>query len=660
MKFKYLLSAIISFLLMTSMVNAITYTPPSAGTFTQGTGDTIVITSGIPGNLETVINSDVTSGVRNDPNRVYVLTTGMYEQNAGIAVIDSTGTISIVGKVTNVQRPVWYRNEIGGLELAANAIAGSLVIKNIDYEAVDLQGQYYAGDNGDFVISTANQRVELDNNLISYSWVSTINAQAVVKGFKFIARGNYFRNMTSATQWWYGRVLYAKVPVDTLIFENNTVSGGGLTLLEQNSLTVFAQIDHNTFINNERYCSPNPFYLEGYFTDNIFLNSNIAGEDSIDVMNSQDVDHLRTGIFQVDTLMSANLFSIDVDPQYLKSDGTKDPSKLALSNVKWYVGDNIAVQEENNAKWVNYITGASPYADGVADSAASFLTWTSKKILGPGDTLKFGTPHGVTNFKQCLVNSRGENLAKDNKNIYISKSNIEYSIPGEALKLPTVALDTEKTNFWIEFNRSSQGYGVPGVAAPVAYPGQTTANARFAWGSYNPANVPGPKVAGKYTEVPFAHAKGGITKFTDLLENFNCTEFISQIDGLQLGSQIWAATPAAIPSNELSLIKTVYANAQAGTDLPLLSGVSVETATAASSAFLTVGPNPTSGTTYVIFDLPGQSNVLTVTDISGNVVESVANVTSPYPLDASSLKNGLYIIVLKSDATVLTSKLVKQ
>jgi hypothetical protein len=650
MKFKYLLSVIISFLLMTSMLKA-AIPGPNSGTFTQGTGDTIFITSGIAGNLETVINSDINAdSSRHDSIRVYVLSTGLYEQNAGLVVKDSTGTLSIVGNATaGKQRPVWYRNEVGGLLLNSNNIAANLVLKNVDYESMDLSGKFYPGDNGDFVISTFNKKVELDNNLISYNAVSTINAQSVKVGFQFIARGNYFRNFLSDVQWWLGRVLYAKVPVDTLIFENNTVSGGGLTLLEQNSLTAFCLMDHNTFINNEKYVAMNPFYLEGYFTDNIFLNCGIAGEDSINVMWSQDVDHLRTGLIQVDTLMSKNLTL--VQPKFLTG-GAKDASKLGLSNIQWYVADNIAAMETNNDAWNKYISGASPYSDGAVDSASSFLGWKTTSVLATGDTETWKPPFGVTNFMEWLVNSRGLNLAKDHKNIAISASNQQYTIAGQDLGFKTAGLDTAKANFWIAFNRCSNAYSVPGAAVPVAYGSQTNPDARFAYGSFNPSNIPGPGAK----EIVYTAAKGGITKFTDLPENFApAANFVSQIDGLPIGSQIWSKSPAAIPADELTSIKAAYANYQAGNDFN--SKPSVDVATAAST--LSVGPNPTSGVATITFDLQG-SNVLTVTDLSGNVVETIANVTSPYTLDASGLANGLYIIVLKSDQTVLTSKLVKQ
>jgi hypothetical protein len=657
MKCKFLLSVIIGFLLMTCMVKAASFTSPTAPSkdWTQGTGDTIYITPNTPGAIESTINSDTTGVVRNDPNRVYVLTTGLYEQNAGLNVIDSTGTLSIVGKVAaGAQRPVWYRNEVHGTELAANSIAANFVLKNIDYESMDIQGRFYDGDKGDFVISTFNKRVELDNNLISYDFVSTVNAQAVLTGLKFIARGNYFRNFLSAAQWWYGRALYAKVPVDTLIFENNTVSVGGLTLLQQNSLTNYALIDHNTFINNEKYPMLNPYYLEAYFTDNIFLNCGIAGEDSVNIMSSENVNHIRTGILNVDTLTTNNL--VYLEPNFLKN-GVKDTSQLGVSHIKWYAGDNIAVMEESNPQWNYYITGADPYQDGVLDSAASYLLYTSKIAIGPGDTLYFKPPFGVTNFKEVLVNSSGLNLAKAYRNIGISQtSNIEYTISGEALNFPTVALDTEKTKFWIQFNRSACGYAVPNISIPVAYPGQINPAARFAWGSFNPANIPGPN----QKEIAYTSALGGITKFTDLPENFASTVFISQIDGLPVGSQIWYATPQTIPRNELTLVKAVYTNWLAGEDIvPCKCIPGVEVATGAPSSTLTIGPNPASGFTTITTDLPDQSNVLTVTDLSGNIVESVSNITSPYTLDASGLKNGIYIIVFKTDQNVLTSKLVK-
>jgi len=651
MKIKYLLSVIVSLLVMTNMVKAFTSPSAPAGDWTQGAGDTILITAGVPGALETVINGDVTGGVRNDANRVYVLTTGLYEQNAGLTVIDSTGTLTIVGKITNKQRPVWYRNEIGGVAVGVNLISANLVVKNLQFEGEDLQGAFPAGDNGDFVILTRNKRVELDNNLVEYNGIATVNGQAVSTGFKFIARGNYFRNFLSQTQWWAGRVLYAKVPIDTLIFENNTVSGGGLTLLEQFSLTVFAQIDHNTFINNEKYPMMNPFYLEAYFTDNLFVNAGIAGEDSVDVMNSQDVDHIRMSIFGVDTLMSPKLTTLE--SKFIVG-GKKDSSQLGLSHIKWYAAENIATMDTTKV-WLNYINGTPN--DGIKDSAASYLTWTSKYAVKPGDTIYYNPPYGVTNFREVMFNQRNYGLAKSHRNIGISASNSLYTIAASTLGMKQVCLDTAKANFWVQFERSGNGYAVAGVAAPAAFPNQKVPDARFAWGTFNPASIPGPN----QKEVLYTSAKGGITAFTDLPENFAiASSFVSKIDGLPIGSQIWSSSPKAIPANELALIKGEYNWWLLGSDL------GVETAEAATASVSVKSfPNPFTTTATIEFTLPSASHVtLNVVDLSGKVVASLVNQdleagTQTATFVPSGLANGLYIVVLTTNDSVLTTKIIK-
>jgi len=487
MKIKYLLSVIISSLLMINLANA-AFTPPSAGTFTQGLGDTIVIAPNIPGNLETVINNDITGAVRNDINRVYVLQSGLYEQNAGLDVVDSTGTLSIVGVYAKgKQRPVWYKNEINSSPVAPNVIEANFTLKNVQYEGQDMQGAFPAGDNGDFVISTLNKRVELDNNFIEFSGIACVNGQAVAQGFKFIAKGNYFRNFFLGAQWWAGRVLYAKVPLDTLIFENNAVTSGGLTLLEQNSLTAFLLVDHNTFVNNIKYLSPNPFNLESYWADNLFVNCGIAGEDSINIMNGQDVDHIRNGIIQIDTIATATGNAIglsSVQPRYLTSKGVADPTKVGLSNIIFYAAENIAAADTTTA-WVKYMNGEAPFADGIVDSAASYLTWTGKT-----------PPYGVTNFKQVLYNQRAIALAKGNKHIMISNDypNIQYQKPANTyFANNTWALDTERANFFIQWNRSSDCYSVPNVTVPVDYNGITLdPSYRFNWGDDDPTTFPGP------------------------------------------------------------------------------------------------------------------------------------------------------------------------
>ena len=86
-----------------------------AGTYVYGgVGDTITIVNSRAGVLETTINGDVTNNVRNNPNRVYLLQKDqIYVQNAPIAIINPTGTLTIVGEARG-RKPIIVMNPVGG------------------------------------------------------------------------------------------------------------------------------------------------------------------------------------------------------------------------------------------------------------------------------------------------------------------------------------------------------------------------------------------------------------------------------------------------------------------------------------------------------------------------------------------------------------------
>ena len=62
--------------------------------------------------------------------------------------------------------------------------------------------------------------------------------------------------MNDFSQWWGARAAECKYAIDSLVLENNTFTGGGLTFLSQESVADVAIINHNTFINNHKYPIP--------------------------------------------------------------------------------------------------------------------------------------------------------------------------------------------------------------------------------------------------------------------------------------------------------------------------------------------------------------------------------------------------------------------
>jgi len=647
MKIKYLLSVVVGSLLMANIVIGQTTTlktPVTNGIgWTDAKHDSVLIAGGTGniGNFETVINGDTLPnsnvGTRANINTVYILQAGtVYLQTAALNIVDTLGTVTIIGLPTggSNQRPVLLKYETAGTPIQQDLISASLTIKNIQYESEDLSNAY-CPEEGEWYLTGKNVHLEVDNSLFEFDAVSIFDMQSCPIGAEVRFVGNYFRDQWSNTQWWWGRPFYGKVQVDTFIFANNTVSWGGLTCLGQKSLTQWAFIDHNTLINNIKYPFLNDFYLTCYVTNNVFVNCLLAGDDSINVIwkGGQDPDGIRCGIVGVDTI-NEQMTRSAIQKKYLNTDSSINTNLVGLANIVFYAAGNYCVGD-TLSELIKYYHGTPFDGNGnhALDSAASYLEW-NVKVAGP---------YGVMNSPETFINSRGYALAKDYKHIVVAPTihpNHEYDMTVAALGMPTASMDTMQANYWIQWNRNA--YGVPGVAAP-------TGPQRFAFGDFDPTTIPGPG----QKEVSYTSAKGGITAFTDLKENFKVTKITSDIDGLPIGSLIWGNGTYNL-SSSLATVKAAYS---------LQEGVN--DATGASAVTLTVGPNPVKNVTTISFDLPSQTKaVLTVTDLSGKVVATLVDASlegaQSVTFDASGLANGLYILQLKTNETVVTGKLIKQ
>ena len=238
-----------------------------------------VIDGGIAnaGLLEATINADTNAdGERVDPNRIYELKAGEFYIEQGPIIVDNPdGTITIRGQKDG-PKPVILKVPLNEVAIGQSDINSSLTFQNIQYHNMETSNSVPWVT---FAINGDNHRLQVEDCLIENSQGIVFNAGNVTMGAKIILRGNYFRDLNDFSQWWGARAAECKYAIDSLVIENNTFSGGGLTFLSQESVTDVAIINHNTFINNHKYPILNQYWRELYFTNNLFVNANMVGED---------------------------------------------------------------------------------------------------------------------------------------------------------------------------------------------------------------------------------------------------------------------------------------------------------------------------------------------------------------------------------------------
>ncbi len=563
--------------------------------------DIIVIDGGASngGKLEATINGDTTAtGDRVNPDRIYELkANSFYLQHGPIVVTNPGGTITIRGQKGGA-KPIILKQPLNEVAIGTNEINSSLTFQNIQYHNMEMNGALpWVAWN----ISGDNHKLLVEDCLLENCMGLVFNSGNVQHGCVIILRNNYFRDLNDFSQWWGARAAECKNAIDTLIFENNSFSGGGLTFLSQESLIDYAVINHNTFINNHKYPFLNQYWRELYFTNNLWVNANMVGEDMENVATGgQDPDALMHGIFGVDTIEN----SLNIQPKYLSGEAlTAEVDQI--SDYIIYAADNVVTY---SATLDNYYNGT---VDGIyADCPASYLTWGG----GTG-------PFRVVNVPGIWQNSRSETLDAAYDNI-TEENNIIYQWKASELGLVTDPLPQDAADVFILWNRAQ--WSVPGVTAPTDF-------SVYYFGDHDPLTVPGVENEDSKT--------GGITKISDMIEDFSYTKsLVSKSDGLRIGALHWN-NEAFDSEASLASVKKAYNGIHYGMK-PIKS----------ESMF--VYPNPV----HDILNVNGSKNAdITITNIDGRVVRSAKNVSS---VNVSDLSNGMYIVTLKEGNNVSTQKVL--
>jgi hypothetical protein len=572
------------------------------------------------GILENTINGDTTlTGERINPNRIYELKAGeTYFQHGPIRVNNPGGTITIRGEEGG-SKPVILKVPLDGAEIGTNEIKSNLTLRNIQYHTRQTDGVRPVSC---WNIEGADHHLLVEDCLIEHCNLSIFNMDQVPQGAEIVINNSYFRDLNGFDQWWGSRIVQCRVPVDLFIFENNTVSGGGLTILGQNCLFDYSVINHNTFINNHKHPFLNQYWKEVYFTNNLFVNTNIVGEDIENIaFGGSDPDVTLHGISGLDSIK----LTIRIQGKYLNEDSTALTSEVdGLDDVIYYSADNVVTY---SATLDQYYDGS---IDGVWDDApASFLNWSGTE-----------GPFRVLNVPGMWLNSRSQAWIEAYDNLKDENNSI-YQIRTGDLGLGTDPLPQDAADLFIQWNRSQ--WAVPGVEPPADF-------LEYQFGDYDPITIPGVN-----TEDSQA---GGITKFSDLPEDFSYSaNLISKSDGLRIGALHWN-NETFDRAASLTAVKQAYNR--------IHTGYADRAAFPSSKIELKNFPNPFGSETVIEYNLPdGVHTELDVYNVTGQLVENLVNEFQgagihKVSFHATGLSDGIYFCQIRAGYNQQQNKMILQ
>ncbi len=543
------------------------------------------------GLLESTINGDDAAP---GTDRIYELEREQfYLMHAGINVDNPGGSITIRAEEGDGPLPVIVMQPLNEVNVTPSVIKSSLILKNLQWHVTPTNRAWVgealfdvSGD--DCVVDVDGCFFETADGLNTIFRMVDVNNGGVAK-----IRNSYFRDFDRKANWWSGRIVDFQASLaDTIIFENNTVTGAQLPILQKGALCDFALINHNTFINNSKYPFLNVHWKTLYVTNNLFVNANWTGEDYENVASGgQDPDALLMGLVGLDTIDT----SIEIPERYL--DGGNLNSELdGFEDLVWYAADNVVVHSSTLDSYYN--GGLNDNSD--FDAPESYLTW-NQAIYGTG-------PFQVHNVPAIWMNERTAQLVEDYSNI-ISENNSMYEMTVDELGLGTEPMPQDVADVYIQFNRSL--YNVPGVDMPTDEEFLITY-----FGDYDPNTIPG--VGGENS------SEGGIQLVTDLNEDFSYTSsLVSSSDGLPVGSLLWDDKTYDFDAS-LESIESVYGGGEVlQVDEISLLPTSVRDDRAAFAGIKSY-PNPAADQATISFSLPSATHVnLTVYNVSGKRIATL-------------------------------------
>jgi len=600
------------------------------------------------GLLESTINGDTTgTGARANPNRVYALNEGQcYFQIAPINVHNVYGTLTIVGipspygttkpviliAGSRCRHVVIHRN-------GTNLVYGSIRLENVHYQTMALDGWqnrelFYCG-----TADSVPQSLTVHNCLFEFSNIDLFDCSdepGAIGGWPFGAKfrftNSYFRNMFNPHQRSGSRIFQCKHPIDTLWVENCTVTTGGITFFQDRQLTDFTYINHNTFVNNSKSWLFSPYHRLLFVTSNIFINQNWTGEDSLCAGSGRDPDGELISTINIDTNNVTN--GLIVQPKYMLDPVHLSPL-LNLEKLRVFVSDNINYYDP---LLVNGYYHSTKYTLPCLNALPAYI---GRRI----------EPVPLRNIPCVWMNHRTQNLFYaygGGAGGFKEKRTSTYD-PGTVTRGIADAAVVDSMAVW-----NQHLWGDPRF--PVA---PSITSGRYIYGDYDPTTLPG-IVDGMKTDTAWKRG-AGISKFTDLTENFSQSVMISAIDGLPEGALIWDDIKLAAYNSENDRA-LVYAKYLAdGFPVPVTTGAPDVPPTCVLSQNY---PNPFNPSTSIRYALPRRAHVtLAVVNTLGQQVATLVDGAQEpgehtVILDAGGLASGVYYCRLQTGGYVKTVKMV--
>ena len=571
----------------------------------------IVIPSGQSnaGLLETTINGDKdANGDRINPNRIYQLAAGFHFVQSAIDVNNDGGTITIEGAPGGT-KPVIIPLVVADVAPERNEINSNLTLKNVHMQGRNTEGAYWGGQMWNV---KGNDRSLIVEDCVMESASRGFYLQEVPQGLKMEFRNNYFRDFHDASQLWAGNVMDAKnIPIESFIFENNTVSNGNCVILTQGNFIKYALINHNTFINTSTFLNLNPYWYEAYITNNLYVNTNMIGTEYNLVQNDQD--KARFAIIAMDTL-DIKIGKLAI-PSYAKN---ADETALVapyndIDNYKIYLADNIY---HNEATLDPYYTGTY---NNLYNKPVSYLSW-----YGAG-------PHEV-DVPARWTDTREAPFFADHVGI-IEENNILNQDP----QLATPALSTAGAHAMAIWMRKMYE-----VAEETGTPDFST----YYFGDFDPLTIPGIET----------EDGAGVTKISDFIEDFSIgSAFKSNIDGLSIGALHWTSEIDSYdPVQGLADIMAAYS-----------SSLSVDDFGQNNVFGLKGYPNPSDTETTIEFDIPTSARLnISIYNILGAQIATLVNdktyTAGKHTINwnTKKLNSGLYFCKLTIEDKTQTMKLL--